>query len=84
MEYKRLLGATINGPINRRGKVASAQTLRVNANRLGLTNVDYRAQGYVTEVKDQVDFSFNYSLICVFLFTHVGLLLKMIILYVRC
>uniref|UniRef100_A0A8C2D7J7 Cathepsin 12 n=1 Tax=Cyprinus carpio TaxID=7962 RepID=A0A8C2D7J7_CYPCA len=53
MEYKRLLGATINGPINRRGKVASAQTLRVNANRLGLTNVDYRAQGYVTEVKDQ-------------------------------
>uniref|UniRef100_A0A672JTA3 Cathepsin 12 n=1 Tax=Sinocyclocheilus grahami TaxID=75366 RepID=A0A672JTA3_SINGR len=28
-------------------------TLRVNANRLGLTNVDYRAQGYVTEVKDQ-------------------------------
>uniref|UniRef100_A0A672JST2 Cathepsin 12 n=1 Tax=Sinocyclocheilus grahami TaxID=75366 RepID=A0A672JST2_SINGR len=53
MEYKLLLGATINGPINRRGKVASAQTLRVNANRLGLTNVDYRAQGYVTEVKDQ-------------------------------
>uniref|UniRef100_A0A672Q4G1 Cathepsin 12 n=1 Tax=Sinocyclocheilus grahami TaxID=75366 RepID=A0A672Q4G1_SINGR len=42
MEYKRLLGATINGPINRRGKTVSAQTLRVNANRLGLTNVDYR------------------------------------------
>lgn len=59
MEYKHLLGATINGSINRRGKVASAQSLRVNANRLGLTNVDYRAQGYVTEVKDQVDFSFN-------------------------
>uniref|UniRef100_A0A671SVN5 Cathepsin L1-like n=2 Tax=Sinocyclocheilus anshuiensis TaxID=1608454 RepID=A0A671SVN5_9TELE len=53
MEYKRLLGATINGPINRRGKTVSAQTLRVNANRLGLTNVDYRAQGYVTEIKDQ-------------------------------
>lgn len=80
MEYNRLLGATINGPINRRGKVASAQTLRVNANRLGLTNVDYRAQGYVTEVKDQVDFSFNWSLMCLFLFTHVGLLLIMIML----
>ncbi len=70
MEYKHLLGATINGPINRRGKVASAQSLRVNANRLGLTNVDYRAQGYVTEVKDQVDFSFNWSSICLFVFTH--------------
>lgn len=56
MEYNRLLGAKINGPINRRGKIASAQSLRINANRLGLTNVDYRAQGYVTEVKDQVGF----------------------------
>ncbi|RXN20457.1 cathepsin L1-like protein [Labeo rohita] len=53
MEYNRLLGAKINGPINRKGKTVSAQALRVNANRLGLTNVDYRAQGYVTEVKDQ-------------------------------
>lgn len=57
MEYNRLLGAKINGPIDRRGKIASAQTLSLNANRLGLTNVDYRAQGYVTEVKDQVRFS---------------------------
>ncbi|XP_026091600.1 cathepsin L1-like [Carassius auratus] len=53
MEYKRLLGAKISGPINRGGKTVSAQTLRVNANSLGLTNVDYRARGYVTEVKDQ-------------------------------
>ncbi|KAK7126757.1 hypothetical protein R3I94_018068 [Phoxinus phoxinus] len=53
MEYNRLLGAKINGPIDRKGKIASAQTLSLNANRLGLTNVDYRAQGYVTEVKDQ-------------------------------
>jgi len=56
MEYNRLLGAKINGPIDRRGKVVSAQTLSLNANRLGLTNVDYRVQGYVTEVKDQVGF----------------------------
>jgi len=54
MEYNSLLGAKINGPIDRRGKVVSAQTLSLNANRLGLTNVDYRVQGYVTEVKDQV------------------------------
>uniref|UniRef100_A0A8C1VNF6 Cathepsin 12 n=1 Tax=Cyprinus carpio TaxID=7962 RepID=A0A8C1VNF6_CYPCA len=53
MEYKRLLGATINEPINRSEKTVSAQTLHDNANKLGLANVDYRAQGYVTEVKDQ-------------------------------
>nr|XP_055074779.1 procathepsin L [Misgurnus anguillicaudatus] len=53
VEYKRLLGATINGQVNRKGKVESAQTLRANAKRLGLTHVDYRALGYVTEVKDQ-------------------------------
>ncbi|XP_056614235.1 procathepsin L [Triplophysa dalaica] len=53
MEYKSLLGAPINGPVNRKGKVASAQTLRSNASRLRSTNVDYRALGYVTEVKDQ-------------------------------
>lgn len=57
MEYKRLLGATINEPINRSEKTVSAQTLHDNANKLGLANVDYRAQGYVTEVKDQVGFS---------------------------
>ncbi|XP_051550915.1 procathepsin L-like [Myxocyprinus asiaticus] len=52
-EYKHLLGATINGRINRRGKIASARMLRSNAKRLGLTTVDYRAMGYVTKVKDQ-------------------------------
>lgn len=57
MEYKSLLGAPINGPVNRKGKVASAQMLRSNASRLRSTNVDYRALGYVTEVKDQVGFS---------------------------
>lgn len=32
----------------------SPRKLRAGAKRLGLGTVDYRAMGYVTEVKDQV------------------------------
>ena len=43
----------------------SARKLRYNAERLGMGSmmVDYRAMGYVTEVKDQVrTFNFLYHL----------------------
>ncbi|TRY94402.1 hypothetical protein DNTS_027943 [Danionella cerebrum] len=53
VEYNRLLGARISGPVSRNGKVTSAQRLRFKAKKLALSSVDLRAQGYVTEVKDQ-------------------------------
>ncbi|KAM6962915.1 digestive cysteine proteinase 2 [Aplochiton taeniatus] len=54
-EYQHLQGALINTNIQgaRRGKNASAQRLRANAQRFGSKSVDYRTMGYVTEVKDQ-------------------------------
>ncbi|XP_020348182.1 cathepsin L1 [Oncorhynchus kisutch] len=52
-EYKRLQGAMINSKIKKRGKNASARKLRASAQKLGSVTIDYRAMGYVTEVKDQ-------------------------------
>uniref|UniRef100_A0A667ZIC2 Cathepsin 12 n=1 Tax=Myripristis murdjan TaxID=586833 RepID=A0A667ZIC2_9TELE len=46
-------GAMMNAQFVRRGKNASARKLRHNAEKLGAHLVDYRAMGYVTEVKDQ-------------------------------
>uniref|UniRef100_A0A668ACS4 Cathepsin 12 n=1 Tax=Myripristis murdjan TaxID=586833 RepID=A0A668ACS4_9TELE len=52
-EYQVLQGAMMNAQFVRRGKNASARKLRHNAEKLGAHLVDYRAMGYVTEVKDQ-------------------------------
>lgn len=43
----------------KRGKTASAQQLRHNAQKLDAWSVDYRNMGYVTEVKDQVRLTLN-------------------------
>ncbi|XP_071751754.1 digestive cysteine proteinase 2 isoform X2 [Centroberyx gerrardi] len=52
-EYQVLQGAMINAQFVKRGKNVSARRLRHNAEKLGALTVDYRAMGYVTEVKDQ-------------------------------
>ncbi|CAB1324308.1 unnamed protein product [Coregonus sp. 'balchen'] len=52
-EYTHLQGAMINSKIKRKGKDASARKLCASARKLGAVTVDYRATGYVTEVKDQ-------------------------------
>ncbi|XP_056132803.1 procathepsin L [Lampris incognitus] len=52
-EYQTLQGAIINAQFVKRGKNVSAQILRENAEMLGAVAVDYRAMGFVTEVKDQ-------------------------------
>jgi hypothetical protein len=49
-----LQGAMINPHFAKRGKTTSPRKLRQNALRLGVVGIDYRAMGYVTEVKDQV------------------------------
>ncbi|XP_060735510.1 procathepsin L [Tachysurus vachellii] len=53
LEYKQLLGASVNLNVHKVEKTANAETLRYNAQNLGYTSVDYRMMGYVTEVKDQ-------------------------------
>ncbi|KAM4629035.1 digestive cysteine proteinase 2 [Polymixia lowei] len=53
LEYQVLQGANINAQFVKRGKNASARRLRHNAENLGVVALDYRAMGYVTEVKDQ-------------------------------
>ncbi|XP_030228991.1 cathepsin L1 [Gadus morhua] len=52
-EYHVLQGAMINPHFAKRGKTTSPRKLRQNALRLGVVGIDYRAMGYVTEVKDQ-------------------------------
>ncbi|CAL8256096.1 unnamed protein product [Merluccius merluccius] len=52
-EYQVLQGAMINAHFAKRGKTVSPRKLRQNAQRMSVVGVDYRAMGYVTEVKDQ-------------------------------
>ena len=51
----------INPHFAKRGKTTSPRRLRQNALRSGVVGVDYRAMGYVTEVKDQVVHTFVFS-----------------------
>ncbi|MBN3310934.1 CATL protein, partial [Amia calva] len=52
-EYKRLQGSQINSQARRNSPIVSPHKLRVAASKLNVARVDYRAMGYVTNVKDQ-------------------------------